>query len=285
MAAGKSKNINGRVDIHVHSTYSDGTMTPAELLAAAEERGVALLAIADHDVTAGSEELCRLSASSPVKCVPGVELTAYDEGACVHVLAYGYSFDDAEFAAFLSENRRRLDEMSDRLIETMERAGEPVSVSEYNAFAHDRRLGGWKALHYFVAKGIASSPLEGIRLYPRFGVGYDTAGFPTVAEICRAIHRASAVAVLAHPGATFDSSDGKAFGAKLRKLAEQRIDGIECYYPEHDAETVVICRELCDELGLYVTCGSDCHGRFTGAPLCSLPVRADELRLPLFMVK
>lgn len=285
MAAGKSKIINGRVDLHVHSTYSDGTMTPAELLAAAEDRGVALLSIADHDITAGSEELCRLSGKSPVKCVPGVELTAYDEGACVHVLAYGYSVGDAEFAVFLSENRRRLDEMSDRLIRVMERAGEPVSVAEYNTFAHDRRLGGWKALHYFVEKGITASPLESIRLYTKFGVGYDTAGFPSVAEICRAIHRASAVAVLAHPAATFDTTDGEVFDAKLRKLAEQGIDGIECYYPEHDAETVVKCRGLCDGLGLYVTCGSDCHGSFTGADLGSLPVTADELRLPPFMAK
>lgn len=175
--------------------------------------------------------------------------------------------------------------MSDRLIEIMERAGENVSAAEYGAFEHDRRLGGWKALHYLVAKNITSSPLEGLRLYAQFGVGYDTAGFPTVAEICRAIHRASAVAVLAHPGATFDATDGEAFAAKLRLLTEQGIDGIECYYPEHDAETVVKCLTVCDELGLYATCGSDCHGSFTGAPLGSLPVTADDLRLPPFMAE
>lgn len=283
-----------RVDLHVHSLYSDGTLTPAELLALAEQRGVGLLAIADHDVTAGSEELCGLAAGSPVKCVPAVELTAFDYknpdapaaetatfdyGSCVHILAYGYDFGDADFAAFTAENRRRLDDMSDRLIEAMERMGEPVSVREYAAFEHDRRGGGWKALHYLKKKGLTDSLIDGARLYPKFGVGYNTAGFKTVAEVCEVVRRAGAVSVLAHPGVTFQTNDAGAFTVRLRELAEQGIAGIECYYPEHNAETVVICREVCDDLGLLVTCGTDCHGGFTGAELGSLPVTVDQIRI------
>lgn len=280
MAVGEPNIAGGRVDLHVHSIYSDGTQTPAEILALAEERGVALLAIADHDLLTGSEELARLSAASLVKCIPAVELTACEGGTCLHVLAYGYRFGDSEFAAFVADGRRRLDEMSDRLIEVMERAGERVSVAEYGAFEHDHRLGGWKALHYLVEKGITSTPLDGARLYPMYGVGYDTAGFPTVAETCRAIHRAGGIAVLAHPGVTFGTLDGPVFEAKLRALVEQGIDGIECYYPRHDEATVARYLALCDELGLYVTCGSDSHGSFTGAALGCLPVTAGDIHLP-----
>lgn len=280
MAVGEVKSQQGRIDLHVHSVFSDGTQTPAELLALAEERGVALLAVADHDVLAGSEELIRLAAGSPVICVPAVELTAFDDGVCVHVLAYGYDFGDKGFSAFVAENRRRLDEMSDRLIEVMESAGELVSTREYAGFRHDRRLGGWKALHYLVAKGITRTPLEGLRLYPRYGVGYDTAGFPTVSEMCSAVHRAGGIAVLAHPGVTFAALEGPEFDAKLRGLAGQGIDGIECHYPQHVEETTRKCLALCGELGLYITCGSDSHGTFTGAELGSLPVTVNDIKFP-----
>lgn len=284
MAVGKSIITGGRADLHVHSVYSDGTLTPAEILALAEERGVALLAIADHDLTAGSEELIKFSEGSRVKCIPAVELTAFDDGACVHVLAYGYSFDDTEFSAYITANRRRLDMMSDRLIEFMERAGESVSLADYNAFTHDRRLGGWKALHYLVAAGITDAPLKGLALYSKFGVGYDTAGFPTVAEVCEVIHRAGGIAVLAHPGVTFKKLDMAALDAKLRVLAGQGIDGIECHYPEHDGATTARCLAICEELGLYITCGTDCHGAFTGAELGSLPVTISDIRLPTHLV-
>jgi Predicted metal-dependent phosphoesterases (PHP family) len=266
--------------MHVHSVYSDGTFTPAEILALAEGGGVSLLAIADHDVTNGSEELCKLAVNSPVKCIPAIELNAFDYGVNIHVLAYDYSFRDAEFKAFAAQNRRKLDSMSDRLVEVMERAGEPVSVAEYNNFEYDRRGGGWKALHYFKAKGLTTELLGGSRLYPKFGVGYDTAGFPSVAEVCAAIHRAGAVAVLAHPGVTFENDSTNDLKTKLGVLAEQGIDGIECFYPEHSAETTVICSEFCGKHNLYKTCGSDCHGSFTGANLGSLPVTTDQLNLP-----
>ena len=279
MTENGTKITYGRVDLHVHSVYSDGTLTPSEILAMAEKNGVGILAVADHDVTVGSEELCRLAKSGSVWCVPAVELTAFDDGSCVHILAYRYSFGDADFAAFAAENRRRLDDMSDRLIGVMERAGERVSAREYDAFEYDRGGGGWKALHYLKAKGMTGSLIEGARLYPRFGVGYDTAGFKTVAEVCEVIHRAGAVAVLAHPGVTFEPRDAGAFEARLRMLAGRGINGIECYYPEHSAETVVLCKGICDERGLLVTCGTDCHGSFTGAELGSLPVTAEKLRI------
>lgn len=280
MAVGESKLKKGKVDLHVHSIYSDGTLTPAELLALAEERGVKLFAVADHDVLEGSKELVRLSAGSEVRCVPAVELTGFDSGVCVHVLAYGYSFADSEFAEYVKINRRKLDEMSDRLIEAMERAGEPVSGSEYASFEHNKRLGGWKALHYLVEKGITRAPLEGLPLYPRYGVGYGTAGFPPVAELCKVIHRAGAIAVLAHPGVTLGAIDLPENEAKLLKLISMGIDGIECYYPQHSPATVARLLALCDELGLYVTSGSDSHGAFTGAELGIIPVTLEDIRFP-----
>ena len=136
-------------DLHVHSYYSDGTCSPRQILNLAEEKGIGLLAIADHDVFDGALELLEISAESPVKCVPAVEITSDDFGRQVHILSYNADFTNREFRDFVADGRRRLDGMSVDLIEKMQAAGYPVRVEDFNAFECDRAGGGWKALHYF----------------------------------------------------------------------------------------------------------------------------------------
>ena len=266
-------------DLHVHSYYSDGTHSPAQILALAEEKGIGTLAIADHDVFNGSLELMKLSENSRVKCIPAVEITCDDFGRQIHVLAYHPDFTDDGFCAFVSDGRRKLDGMSMSLIEKMKAAGYSVSVEDFNAFNCERGGGGWKALHYFKSIGLTNELKDGFSLYPKFGCGYETAGFPSVCEAVSKIHSVGGIAVIAHPGVSVKTNDCSEFIAELEKLVGYGADGIECFYSEHTAEITALCECFCDEHGLLKTCGSDFHGSFLTRQLGTPCKKTEELRL------
>lgn len=264
-------------DLHVHSCFSDGTMTPAELLDAAAARGVGLLALTDHDLLEGARALRDLPGKRGVSCVSGVELDAMDFGLNFHILGYGVDLDDPGFQAFCRENRERLEEVNRRLIVKMERAGEPVSLAEYEAFAYEPTLGGWTALHYFLSKGLTEKLAGGLSVYGKYSHSYTCVGFPPISEVSGRIHAAGGLAVLAHPGEVIPREDMAAFRAAVLSAMAQGLDGIECHYPFHPPEVTELCLALCREHGWLVTCGSDCHGGFGHSRVGELPVTVGSL--------
>ncbi len=263
-------------DLHIHSLYSDGTMSPGEILKEAEKNGVGLLAVADHDTFKGSSELKALSLLSPVKCIPAVEIDAYDHGDNIHVLAYDPDFADAAFARFVAGTRQKLEAVSDRLIERMQKEIPVISAQEYQSFTCPQNGGGWKALHYFMAKGLTQTLMEGVKFYPQYGCTYDKNGYASVAEVCRVVHAAGGKAVLAHPGQyRFEESLIKT----LEQFVADGVDGLECYYPKHGEELIDELLSFCRQRRLMVTAGSDCHGAFTGAPIGSTQTPISALQL------
>lgn len=266
-------------DLHVHSFFSDGTFSPQEILKIAENCGVGLLAVADHDTFEGSLKLCGISDKSEVECVPAAEITCFENGHQVHVLCYRPDLTNADFTAFVAEGRKKLDMMSVRLIDKMERSGIGVSIEEFDEFEYDRSGGGWKALHYFIKKRLIDTLFDGFPLYDIYGCGYETAGFPSVKTAIEKIHSANGIAVIAHPGVSIQTEDKKLFLAELRQFLAYGADGVECFYPEHSEEITGLCERLCDEKGLLKTCGSDCHGLFNSHPLGVPRKEISSLRL------
>ena len=266
-------------DLHVHSFMSDGTMSPKDILKKAEENGIGLLAIADHDMFDGSVELCKIGEESEVKCVPAAEITCTENGRQVHVLCYRPNLKNAAFLSFVAEGRKKLDMMSVRLIEKMKEAGYRVSREEFEKFEYDRTGGGWKALHYFLEIGVTQNLKDGFSLYDSFGCGYETAGFPSVKTAIDNIHSAEGIAVIAHPGVSLDANDSRCFVSQLERFVSFGADGVECFYPEHSAAISDICERFCDERGLLKTSGSDFHGSFTSRAFGVPRKKTEELRL------
>ncbi len=263
-------------DLHIHSLYSDGTMSPKEILDEAMKNGVGLLAVADHDILKGSSEMKTLSMLSPVKCIPAVEIDAFDHGENVHILAYDPDFANAEFVRFIAETRQKLEAISDRLIERMQQSIPEVSLEEFHRYKAPPSGGGWKALHYLLSKGLTTELMDGVKFYPQFGCTYEESGYATVAEVCRVIHAASGKAVLAHPGVyRFE----ELLMTELEQFVSDGIDGLECYYPKHSTELTEQCLTFCRQRGLMITAGSDCHGTFTGAPIGSTKTPISSLQL------
>lgn len=271
---------NGYADLHIHSCYSDGTMTPWEIVSEAKARGVGMIAVADHNVLEGSRQAVEIGKAEGIACLPAVELDCLDGGTNFHVLAYGIDLDDPAFIGFVKRNRALLEEVSVRLIEKMGKRVEGVSLQDYHDFAYDIRLGGWKALHYFAAKGLTNSLKEGLRYYAEYQCPQSIVDFPGIAEACREVHTAGGVAVLAHPGELIPFTDAVSFDSELKRLVSMGLDGVECYYPTHSEEITRICVLCCDELGLLKTMGSDCHGGFGRTVVGEMNVPIEKLRLP-----
>ena len=188
------------VDLHVHSYFSDGSMSPVEIAASANEKGVGLLALADHDTIEGNELLRTECLKYGIQCIPAVEIDSIDGNTNFHILAYGYNSGDCEFINFLKHTRFLLDESGIKLVELMKKDYQGFSLSDYMDFTYDKRLGGWKALHYLMAKGLTASLKDGVKFYFQYDMSYDKAGYSTIAAIAYRIKKAGGYSVLAHPG-------------------------------------------------------------------------------------
>ncbi len=269
-----------KVDLHVHSYFSDGTMSPAEIAEEAEASQVGVLAVADHNTLEGSMAIREECFERGIRYIPAVEIDALEKGANFHVLAYGFDMLNLEFRAFLSHASFLLDELSVKLVEAMQRDYDSISLKDFMEYTYDRRLGGWKALHYFVEKGLTSSLREGVRLYGRYSISYDVSGYSTISAIAYRIHKAGGYAVLAHPGELIDSENIDDFSAEVKRIVvDCGLDGVECYYPSHSELITKACVEICTEKNLLITAGSDCHGNFGRAKVGQMGISLDKLVL------
>jgi predicted metal-dependent phosphoesterase TrpH len=254
-------------------------MSPGEIVEAAVCNNVGLLAVADHDTIEGSRALEPLCGIKGIHFIPAVEIDTLENGVNFHVLAYGFSFDDSDFTSFIRHMRRLLDDSNIPLIGAVHKDYPSISLAEYEAYTYDKRLGGWKALHYLVEKGLAADLRDAMRFYPEYGIGYENSGFPSISEVCRRIKAAGGYAVLAHPGVTIKAPDTTAFSNELHRIAAMGIDGIECYYPTHSDEITQICLDVCAERNLMITAGSDCHGSFGKTRVGELCIPVENVSL------
>lgn len=266
-------------DLHVHTWFSDSSLSPAQAVEEAVRHGVGVLAIADHEGFEGSREAEGLARAAGLDFISAAELECTDQGVQLHILCYGADRENGPLRALAAESRRLLDEMSEILIRRMGRDHPALSLEEYERYTHDRSQGGWKGLGYLLAKGVTASLKEGMPLYGAYGVGYEQAGFPGLEALLAAIHGAGGRAVLAHPGHSLKELDSRAMAQRVRALADRGLDGIECYYPLHDKATTNMLLALCAEKGLLITAGSDCHGSFGLTRVGEMDVQRSLLRL------
>jgi predicted metal-dependent phosphoesterase TrpH len=267
------------VDLHIHSFYSDGTMSPQEILQEAIKNKVDVIAITDHNVIEGSRKLLELCKNTSVHCISGVELDAIQNDVNYHILGYGVNLQDKLFVERVVNNSQLLEEVNITLIKKMQIDYNEVILEEYISFDYERELGGWKALHYFVYKGLVHNLIDGFYFYKKYDHSYTCVDFPNVKTLCSWIHEAGGIAVLAHPGKVIKTTDIDGFKKSILQLIECGIDGIECYYPTHTKEVTSLCLSICDQNRLIITSGSDCHGTFQETYIGQLCTNIEEVNL------
>jgi predicted metal-dependent phosphoesterase TrpH len=252
------------IDLHTHTTASDGRCTPAELVARASAAGVSVLSVTDHDTVAGCDAVAAACAGARIEFVAGIEITAVRDGADVHLL--GYFIDPASPAllAFLADQRQqridRVRQMVDKLAPFGIRLDADAIVQP--AIDDPSRSAGrpWIA-RALVAGGYVKSTNDAFGIWlsrgkPAF-VPRESAPPDQVVE---RIHAAGGLASMAHPGLVGHDE-------WIAPLAEAGLDAVEAYHTDHDAAATRRYRALADRLKLAVSGGSDFHGDEShGAP-------------------
>ena len=248
-------------DLHMHSYYSDGTMSPREIVEDAKKRNVQLIAITDHNVLDSYTELKEAAEEFGIKVIRGVEIDARFEDIVVHILAYNFE-DNENLFNLIHKAKNELLETSIELIMRMENDYENISSEDYEAYDYDKRKGGWKGIHYLFDRGITSELFEGVKYYGKYKCGHEYFDYPTVEEVVKAVHEANGYVVLAHPCNYYKNNTKEEVLEKLEKFKSIGIDGVECYYPANSEMMTETCVEFCKNNDMIITVGSDSHGEF-----------------------
>lgn len=263
-----------RIDLHLHTTYSDGRLPPRELLRNIRAAGVGVAAIADHDTVDGLAEAAEEADRLGIRLIPATELSIEHRGQDLHVLAYFVDTSDPDLRSLLRRLRRAREVRLHAMVERLHQLGLPIREEEVLARAGSQATVG--RLHLagaLVDRGWVPSIDAAFRHYIGSGSpAYREKGTVPLRESMRILLGAGAVPVLAHPG-TYDLS------GTLEDLLEAGLQGLEAYHPSHQAGEVLVFRELAHERGLIVTGGSDYHGDREDEPEPgSLPIGLDLVR-------
>lgn len=248
-------------DLHLHTRFSDGTYTPAELGDRAFRQGFAAIAVTDHDTVEACEPTMAACGQLGVECIVGSELTAEHEGQELHILGYCL---DLENQRFLTEIRRFQEVRQNRIREIVSRLnGLDIRLDADTVFAlaNCASPGRPHVARALVQEGWCDNLDEA---FERFLKRNRPAWVPkfkmSAAHAIELIHHAGGVAVMAHPG--LNRADGAIPG-----MVDAGLDGLECFHTKHSTATSEHYLELADQFDLLVTGGSDCHGMSKGKPL------------------
>ncbi len=267
-----------KVDLHIHTTASDGSWTPQELVAAAVRENIGIIAVTDHDSVVNVEETQRLAKDAGIICLGGVEVNSTKDGNNIHVLAYGADLRNKNLRELLRHNEALMEADDVKIVAMAAAAGYAADPAEFVDYTYDRRRGGWRSLAYLIDKGVCFDVKDFFkRIYlPENQLSFPI--FPAVEEVIAAIHEAGGAAVCAHAASSFH---GPGLEALLETLAEESFDGFECYHSCHTAEGMQTLLELCRRRGYFITGGSDSHGSFTADRYLGQPeVRLRDIYLP-----
>ncbi len=245
------------IDLHLHTTASDGRLAPAELVRHAAAAGVRVLAVTDHDTTDGIDEALAEATRRGVLLVPGIENTAGADGRDVHMLGYFFDRSDPGMAEFLVAQRatrvRRIFEIATRLAEL----GMPIDVGQVLDEArrqNSKSIGRPRLARAMIDAGYVATAREAFDKWLGQGCpAFVSRVGPSPAAVIQAVHQARGLASLAHPGRT-------RIDEQIPALRGAGLDAIEAFHSDHDPQTARRYAELADRMGLLVTGGSDFHG-------------------------
>ncbi|MGI4790392.1 MAG: PHP domain-containing protein [Janthinobacterium lividum] len=256
------------IDLHAHTTASDGSLSPTELVRKAQGIGLAALAVTDHDTISGLAEAAAAAQEMGLDFVPGVELSVEDAGGRFHLLGYGFDPDFAELQEKLVDLRRSRAARNNQMAEKMAALGLPVTMDDVRDAAHKHSENGEESEviarpHFaqaLIAKGVVGSVQEAFDTYLASGKPlYQPKEVLTPFDAIALLHRAGGVAVMAHPGLVplSESALAERVGSLHKDMG---MDGIEAYYSQHSPAETERFLALARQHGLLVTGGSDFHG-------------------------
>jgi len=262
------------IDLHIHTSASDGTSTPEEAVATAAQSGVEVLGVADHDTLGGLAAALAAGERLGVAVVPGVEINTDYEQTEAHVLGYFVDHNSARLNEVLEDIRRRRLERARAMLARLDRLGMPLEEKRVLELAAGGSVGRPHVARALVEAGYVKTGGEAFgRFIGRGQPAYVPRYRLTPEAAAQSVHAAGGVAVLAHPSKVGDD-------ALVQALIEQGIEGLECFHPDHSAAHSRHYVALARQLGLVVTGGTDSHG-----PRSERPVAIGAVAVPRWVWK
>ncbi len=241
-------------DLHIHTTYSDGILTPKEVVEWAVKKNLTDIAITDHDTVEGVEEAIEASIPLDINVIPGIELSCLEQGQEVHILGYFLDYKSTELKAFTKTLKDARENRNTDIIKKLNQMTIDISVEDVKAISKEGNMGRPHIAKALIKKGIVDTIEGAFKIYLGRGKPAYVERFKvSIKEGIDFIHSLGGAAVIAHPGLV---SDKKVIDYALK----QNIDGIEAIHCNHTEEQVKYYLDLAQELNLIATAGSDCHG-------------------------
>lgn len=243
------------IDLHAHTTHSDGLLTPPALVALARSHGVQTLAVTDHDTVSGLAEATLAAEEAGLTLVCGLEITAGLHGREIHVLGHFVDPTEPSLVAFCSSMGSERERRVVRMLASLAKAGVSLSFEEVAAQAKGQSLGRPHVARAMLAKGLVDHMQDAFDRYLTPGrPGWVERERPEAAAAIALIHRAGGTASVAHPGVDQISRQ------ELRGLAQAGLDAVEAFHPSHPQSQQEAYVRWGQAAGLLSTGGSDFHG-------------------------
>jgi predicted metal-dependent phosphoesterase TrpH len=251
-------------DLHTHSTFSDGTLDPEEVVELATTRDLTGIALTDHDSTLGVQRARAAATGTGLAVLLGCELSAEHDANPVHVLGYGFDPDEPAFSARRAWIREGRVGRARRMVERLRGLGAEVDFERVRELAGDGAIGRPHVARAMVEAGVVDdvNAAFGPDWIGTGGRAYVAKDAVTPVEAVALIHGAGGVAVLAHP--SIHAGARAVPEPVIRAMADAGLDGLEADHPDHSPQDRARWRALAAELGLETTGSSDCHGALYG---------------------
>ncbi|MDF2670911.1 MAG: metal-dependent phosphoesterase [Paenibacillus sp.] len=268
------------VDLHMHTTASDGTHPPAHNVRMAKAAGLYGIAITDHDTVAGVAEAVQAGLELDVLVVPGVEISTVADGRDIHILGYYIDIHNEQLLTRLQQLRNTREHRNALILDKMNELGIPITMEEVTTLAGkspsgDETIGRPHIAEVLMNKGIVSSISEAFDRYlGSNGAAYVNPPRITPYDAIDWIKEAGGAAVVAHPGLYGDD-------LLVERIVLYGADGIEVFHSDHSPEEEAKYLKMANKLGCFVTAGSDFHGSRNGqtyhAPIGARRIGANVL--------
>lgn len=255
----------GNIDLHIHSSASDGSLSPEQILGRAVHYGLAAISITDHDTLEGAVAALAHGIPKNLEFLTGVEISAefppgYDASGSMHILGYGITVEDPLLNRMLKKQQQARSRRNPKIIQKLNAIGIKVSLDEIEAEAGKNEIARPHIAACLVKKGYAANVDEAFDRYLGRGKPAYVNKFRVPAkEAIRTISNAGGIAVLAHP-ALLPGSAAKRLENLVSMLADMGMGGIEAYYPGHDQKQKDLYERIAEKFNLLVTGGTDFHG-------------------------
>ncbi len=248
-----------RTDLHMHTTHSDGSYTPRDLIRYAKQKGLGCVSVTDHDTMSSFEECTDEAKKQGIELIPGIEISAQFEPGTLHILGFFQDPNHAGLKKTLEDIQRARRERNPQIIEQLSKLGIPITLEEVKAESGGKQVGRPHFAKVLLKKKVVKSMQEAFDKFLGKGKpGYVDKRRLSSADSIRQIRDAGGVAVIAHPKQM--RLDEEKLTKELERLVGEGLGGLEAYNSCQSPEEANLYKRLAKRFNLFVTGGSDFHG-------------------------